>query len=86
MSTLQEQLFQIISREAGIPLERITLQSTLQDLQIDSLDAIEILFDIEEHFKISLPERDPNFDTASVQGLVTAVESLLAQTASGGAG
>ena len=50
MSEVQETLFGIIAKEAGI-----------------------------ERDKITLPDRDPNFDTESVKGLVDAVERLVAE-------
>ncbi len=55
----------------------VTSQSTLKDLGIDSLGAIEILFEIEEHFDLTLPDRDPDFDNDSVQGLIDAVDVAL---------
>lgn len=79
MSSVQETIFAIISKEAGIDLGKISLDSTLKDLEIQSLDAVQIIFEIEDHFKITLPDRDPNFDTESVKGLVEAVERLVAE-------
>ena len=81
MSSVQETIFGIISKEANIELGKITLDSTLKDLEIQSLDAVQIIFEIEDQFKITLPDRDPNFDTESVKGLVEAVEKLLAEKA-----
>lgn len=81
MSSVQETIFGIISKEAGIDIGRITLESTLKDLEIQSLDAVQIIFELEDHFKIALPDRDPSFDTESVKGLVEAVEKLLAEKA-----
>ena len=78
MSSIQETIFGIISKEAGIDIGKITLDSTLKDLEIQSLDAVQIIFEIEDHYKITLPDRDPNFDTESVKGLVDAVEKLVA--------
>ena len=78
MSSVQETIFSIISKEAGIDLARITADSTLKELEIQSLDAVQIIFELEDHYKITLPDRDPNFDTESVKGLVEAVEKLLA--------
>jgi acyl carrier protein len=78
MSSVQETIFGIISKEAGIDLARITPDSTLKELEIQSLDAVQIIFEIEDHYKITLPDRDPNFDTDSVRGLVEAVDKLLA--------
>jgi acyl carrier protein len=79
MSQVQETIFGIIAKEAGIDIGKITLDSTLKDLEIQSLDAVQIIFEIEDHYKITLPDRDPNFDTESVKGLVDAVERLLAE-------
>jgi len=85
MSSVQETTFAIISKEAGIDPGKISLDSTLKDLEIQSLDAVQIIFEIEDHYKITLPDRDPNFDTESVRGLVEAVERLLAEQSSGAA-
>ncbi|HET7561530.1 MAG TPA: phosphopantetheine-binding protein [Rhodanobacteraceae bacterium] len=78
---VQTTVLEIIAREAGIDEAKVTLDSTLKDLEIASLDAIQILFEIEDHFKIQMPDRDPNFDTESVKGLVDTVEKLLAAKA-----
>ena len=78
MSQVQDTVFDIIARESGIDRARITPQSTLKELEIQSLDAVQIIFEIEDHFKITMPDRDPDFDTESVGGLVDAVEKLIA--------
>jgi acyl carrier protein len=78
---IQTTVFSIIAREAGIDVDTITPDSTLKELRISSLDASQIVFALEDHYRIRIPERDPGFDTASVQGLVDAVEKLLAEQA-----
>ena len=85
MSSVQETIFAIISKEAGIDLGKIGLDSTLKELEIQSLDAVQIICEIEDHYKITLPDRDPNFDTESVRGLVEAVERLVAEKQSAAA-
>jgi len=79
MRSVQETIFTIISKEAGIDPGKISLNSTLKDLEIQSLDAVQIIFEIEDHYKITMPDRDPNFDTESVRGLVEAVERLVSE-------
>jgi acyl carrier protein len=79
MSSTQETIFGIISKEAGIDINKITPESTLKDLEIQSLDAVQIIFEIEDTFKITLPDRDPNVDTESVRGLIEAVDRLVAE-------
>ncbi len=81
MSDVQATVFGIIAKEANIDPAKISLDSTLKDLEIQSLDAVQIIFEIEDHYKITLPDRDPNFDTESVKGLVEAVEKLVAEKA-----
>lgn len=84
METIEQQIVAIISRESGIPANTITSQSTLRDLNVESLDALEIFFSIEDHFKIQLPDQSPDFDTGSVSGLVAAVEQLVKEKDNGG--
>ena len=81
MSSVEDSIFDIIAKESGIDRAKITPEATLKDLDIQSLDAVQILFEIEDHFKITMPDRDPNFDTESVKGLVETVEKLLAEQA-----
>ena len=76
---VQQTVFGIIAKEANIDVAKITPDSTLKDLEIQSLDAIQIIFEIEDHYKIQMPDRDPNFDTESVRGLVETVKQLVAQ-------
>ena len=79
--SVRKTVFSIIAKEAGIDESRVTLDSTLKDLDIPSLDAVQIIFEIEDRYSIQIPERDPDFDTESVQGLVDTVEKLLTEKA-----
>jgi len=42
---------------------------------------VQIIFELEDRFGITLPDRDPTVDTESVRGLVAAVERLVAEKA-----
>jgi acyl carrier protein len=79
MSSVQDTIFDIIAKESGIDRAKITPDATLKDLEIQSLDAVQILFEIEDHFMITMPDRDPNFDTESVKGLIETVQKLVAE-------
>jgi len=78
---IEDDVRRIIATEMDLDPARITREATLKQLEIPSLDAIEIIFKLEEHFDITLPDRDPNFDTDSVGGLIEAVEQALAAKA-----
>ena len=53
---IQQQLIAIVQREKHIAAEKITPETPLADAGIDSLDALTILFAIEEDFHISIPD------------------------------
>ncbi|HEX4481365.1 MAG TPA: phosphopantetheine-binding protein, partial [Rudaea sp.] len=44
-SSVQETVFNIIAKEAGIDVQKITPESTLKELEIQSLDAVQIIFE-----------------------------------------
>ena len=79
MSTVQQEAFDIIAKQAKIERDTITSESTLKDLGIASLDAIEVIFDLEEHFDINLPNEDTDMEHGTVGQLVEAIERQLAQ-------
>ena len=55
MEAITDEVRQIISKQLKIPLERLTSDTALRDLGVESLDLIEIIFALEEKFDISIP-------------------------------
>ena len=58
MNDLEKTIFDIIAKEAQIPREKISLDATMQDLDVHSLDAIQVVFEIEDRFGHYYPDRD----------------------------
>ena len=54
MSTL-ERLRDLLARDLDLAPERLQPEATLESLEIDSLRMIEILFSVEDEFKIAVP-------------------------------
>lgn len=85
--TVQQQVFEIIARQAKLDVGSIQPGSTLKDLGVASLEVIETIFDIEEHFDVTLPEQDnADFNAETVQSLVDAVQKALDDKAAAGNG
>ena len=83
----QQQVFEMIAKQAKIDLATVKPESTLKDLGVESLDAIELIFDIEEHFDINFPDQQgANFDSDTVQSLLDAVQKGLDAKAAAGEG
>ena len=49
-------VIEIIAREQHLDATKITLDSTFAELGIDSLDGVNILFALEEEFKLDIPD------------------------------
>lgn len=81
---LSETVIQAISKVKDIPVEKITTESTFEELDVDSLDAIEILFEIEEAYDISVPT-DQLQGLSNVQDVIDGVQGLLDKASAGDA-
>ena len=53
---IEEQLIRIVQQEKTVAEELLKPETSLADAGIDSLDSLTILFAIEEHFTISIPD------------------------------
>ena len=56
---MKEQLFELLSRCTGLPTSSISEESHLmKDLGFDSLDTIDLVLQMEDHFHIEIPDED----------------------------
>lgn len=53
---IEQQLIAIVRQEKDIPADKLLPETELAAAGIDSLDALTILFAIEEHFHVSIPD------------------------------
>lgn len=75
---LAAHVIRVIATTQRIPVESITLDSTFEQLNIDSLDGINIVFAIENEFEINIPDAAVQ-NLRSVRETVDGVQQLLAQ-------
>ncbi len=78
MSSTQDIIYDIIVKTCSIERSKITLESTLKDLDVHSLDAVQVLFEIEDRFDVSVPDREDQYVAGTVHDLVKGVDQLLA--------
>ena len=55
MTDVDKSILKIIARKANVDVSTLSRDTKFSDLEIDSLDVVEIIFDIEEEFDISVP-------------------------------
>jgi acyl carrier protein len=67
----------VIARMQKLPAESVTLDKTFAELNIDSLDGINIMFEVENEFGIDIPD-DEAKEIRSVRQMAEGIERLLA--------
>ncbi|HBM61525.1 acyl carrier protein [Salipiger marinus] len=80
--SVKDRVIAIIAEQAVLEPADVTMDSTLEDLGIDSLGLVESIFSIEEAFDITIPfnanEPDQSdFDISSVAAIVAGIERLV---------
>ena len=80
--SITDRVIKIIAEQAVLEPSDVTLDSTLEDLGIDSLGLVESIFAIEEEFDISIPFNANNpsergFDISSVKTIIAGIEKLV---------
>lgn len=71
-----ERVIRVIAEAQRIPIETIRPEDTFAELNIDSLDGINIVFAIENEFGISIPDEGAK-SLRSVADVAAGVERLL---------
>ena len=79
---LIQRVLKSIATSKRIPLETVTIDSTFEQLNIDSMDAVEILFALENEFDIVIPD-DEARGVRNVRKMCEGVEKLVAAKAAG---
>jgi acyl carrier protein len=81
MKTTFERLGAVLAKNNKVPSEHLSLDAPLESLGIDSLGTLELFWNIEEEFRISLPNQPVTLPT--VRHVVQYVDALVsAQSAS----
>jgi acyl carrier protein len=76
---LTQRVLKVISTSKRIPPETVTIDSDFAQLNIDSMDAVEILFALENEFDISIPD-DAVRSVRNVRQMCEGIDSLIAKS------
>ena len=82
MNDTQSRIIELIAKFKNIPVSQVGMDTALSELQIDSLDKINLTFEVEEMFGIEIPDASLNA-LQTVGDVVRGVESLRAATPPG---
>ncbi len=82
MDNIEEQVLELVREQAGIDSHEICLNSKFEDLNLDSVAIVELVFLLEETFKISIPfegvdESDLKRNFHTVSSLINHLKEIL---------
>ena len=73
---IEEKVLAVIAQVKRLPAESVALDSSFEQLGIDSLDGMNILFELENEFDINIPDEQAR-SIRSVREMVEGVKKLL---------
>ncbi|MEM6620084.1 MAG: acyl carrier protein [Pseudomonadota bacterium] len=86
MKSTTDKIRAILAEHALLEPQDVAPDASLEDLGIDSMGVVEIIFAIEEEFSVNVPfnANEPgqsDFDISSVKSIAHAVDQLVAEQA-----
>jgi acyl carrier protein len=78
MNRVAEDLIALIAKQKSIAPEKVRLDSTLEELALDSLDRVSLTFDLEEKYDIEIPDHKLD-QIRTVSDMVNGIEEALRQ-------
>ena len=86
MENIEEKVLELVSKQTGIDPKQITLNRKFEDLNLDSVAIVELVFCLEETFDISIPfegldESEIKKHFYTVSSLADHIEDLLQKNA-----
>jgi acyl carrier protein len=77
-SDIQNAVLAAIAKQKQLPVDSVSLDSTLESLSISSLDAITIVYEIEDIYDIEFPNEILD-NLHNVQDIIDAISKLIPQ-------
>ena len=79
MNDIGSRIIEMVAKSKNVPAASIGPETTFDELQIDSLDKVNLSFEVEEMFSIQIPDDNLN-SLKTVGDIIRGVEHLVAQT------
>src|SRR5688572_10841121 len=74
--SVEERVIRVFADFKKVPVEEITMDTTFDELGFDSLDGLNLVFELEEEFDLTIPD-DRVADMKGVRQAVEGIEGLL---------
>jgi acyl carrier protein len=75
--SIEQRVLRVIATTKRLPPEKVHANSTFEELGVDSLDRLNILFDLESEFDVEIDDEEAKKVT-SIREIITGIETLVA--------
>jgi acyl carrier protein len=72
MQEIYQKVRELIGEKKGLQPDEVFMTNSFEELDMDSLDSVELISELEDHFKVSIP----NQELLKIKTVKEAVESL----------
>ena len=72
MQEIYQKVRELIGEKKGLQPDEVFMINSFEELDMDSLDSVELISELEDHFKVSIP----NQELLKIKTVKEAVESL----------
>jgi acyl carrier protein len=79
IDTIADKIFDIVAKERRLDRTKLGLDTKLEDIEIESVDLVEIIFAIEDEFDIDIPQDESEFKLETMRDIVEGVQRLIAE-------
>ena len=79
MTEIESKILDIVAKECRLDRESLSLDSKLEDLDIQSVDLMQTIFQIEEAFDIYVPQESDDFQLTTLKDVTDAVSKLVSE-------
>ena len=74
--TIQDRVLRLVAGIRRIPIENVSPENTFEDLGMDSLDKLNLLFEVENEFEVEIDDQEAK-QICRVSEMVTGVTQLV---------
>ncbi|MCA8908911.1 MAG: acyl carrier protein [Rhodospirillaceae bacterium] len=79
MDDVQDKIFDIIAKERRLDRASLTRETRLDEVDIQSVDLVEIIFAIEDTFDVDIPQEEDAFKLETLGDIADGVRRLIAE-------
>ena len=79
--SLEQDLIDLVAKEALVDVEKLKMDSTLEEIGLDSVDLVSVVFAVEDKYGVSIGENDLE-KSATLGQMLSLIEAKIAEKAS----